>query len=171
MVGIFVAAECARSAGRTSPASFWRLPTADARSALLRRRAWRVLRSMPPSVRLHLRAVGPMPSPHNNKITNQAIRESPICLNASNFVDHSSACCHRPPCVLGISPIDPIQHVSELRRRDRNDTGCGRGPNEPAALQPHGIERHADAVMPENFDQRATVRFIMHSFVRCRAGG
>src|SRR6516164_5074340 len=73
------------------------------------------------------------------------------------LVATSSACCHRPPRVLGISPIDPIQHVSELRRRDRNDAGCGRGPNEPAALQPLGIERHADAVMPENFDQRAAL--------------
>src|ERR1700730_122046 len=44
------------------------------------------------------------------------------------------------PRVLRISPIDAVQHVSELRSRDRDDTGSDGRP---------------DPVMPENFYQRA----------------
>jgi len=57
--------------------------------------------------------------------------------------------------VLGIAPIDSVQHVSELRSRDRNHARSRQRPNKPAALQPLGVERHADPVMPENFYQRA----------------
>jgi hypothetical protein len=59
-----------------------------------------------------------------------------------------------PPSVLGIPPINPVQHISELRRRDRNDSGYSRRPNKPPALDPLCVKRHADAVMPENFNQR-----------------
>src|ERR1700724_2436256 len=83
------------------------------------------------------------------------IRVRPESISRS-FI-HRSSGCRRTPCVLGISPIDAVQHVSELRRRDRNDAVRSRGPNEPAALQPLGVERHADAVMPEHLYQRAAL--------------
>src|SRR5207253_9534732 len=54
-----------------------------------------------------------------------------------------------------ISPIDSVQHISELRRRDRNGAGRSRRPNKPAALQPLGVERHADTIMPKDLYQRA----------------
>jgi hypothetical protein len=40
-----------------------------------------------------------------------------------------------------------------LRRADRDDAVGRRWPQKPAELQPLGVERHADAVMPQNFDQ------------------
>jgi hypothetical protein len=83
------------------------------------------------------------------------IRARPESISRS-FI-HRLSGCNRSPCVLGISPIDSVQHVSELRRRDRNDAVRSRGPNEPAALQPLGVERHADAVMPEDLYQRAAL--------------
>jgi hypothetical protein len=48
----------------------------------------------------------------------------------------SSSGCRGPPGMLGIPPINPVQHISELRRRDRNDSGYSRRPNKPPALDP-----------------------------------
>src|SRR5580704_1571491 len=67
----------------------------------------------------------------------------------------SSASRRGTPCVLGISPIDSVQHVGELRSRDRDNIGRGRRPNKSAALQPLGVERHTDPVVPKNLYQRA----------------
>ena len=85
---------------------------------------------------------------------------TPICainsvrrVNEPQLVQRSSGR-RRPPGVLGIPPIDPVQHISELRRRDRYHAGRGRWPNKPATLQPLGVKRHANAVMPENLYQR-----------------
>ena len=74
-------------------------------------------------------------------------------VNEPQLVQRSSGR-RRPPGVLGIPPIDPVQHISELRRRDRYHAGRGRWPNKPATLQPLGVKRHANAVMPENLYQR-----------------
>src|ERR1700693_2430709 len=59
----------------------------------------------------------------------------------------------RPPGSLGIPPVDPLQHIAELRSGDRNDAIHRRWPVTPAALQPLGIERHSQAVMPKNLQQ------------------
>src|SRR5262249_3215787 len=63
----------------------------------------------------------------------------------------------RPPRLLGISPVDPSEHIRHLRRRDRHRAGRRRGPDEPSALQTLGIERHAETIVPENLDQLAAL--------------
>src|SRR5262249_28280390 len=62
-----------------------------------------------------------------------------------------------PPGVKRIAPIDAFEQVTELRRRDHNRTIGACRPNEPATFQPLGVERHAEAVMPENLDQLAAL--------------
>ena len=51
----------------------------------------------------------------------------------------------RPPGVNRVSPVNPIKHVGQLRRGDRDRAVGRRRPDEPAALQPLGVQRHADA--------------------------
>ena len=63
--------------------------------------------------------------------------------------------CGRSPRVLRVPPVDPFEHVAELRRRDRDDPVDHRGPDETAAFEPLGVQRHADPVMPEYLDQIA----------------
>ena len=58
-----------------------------------------------------------------------------------------------PPGVLRVPPIDAVQHVAELGRRDRHNAAGWRGPDEPAALQPLGVERHSDPVVPEDLHE------------------
>src|SRR5438034_7102231 len=52
-----------------------------------------------------------------------------------------------------VPPIDSVQHVCELRRRDSNHAIGQRWPDEAALLQPLGVERHAEPVMPKNLNQ------------------
>src|SRR5271169_4076982 len=52
-----------------------------------------------------------------------------------------------------VPPIDSVEHVGELRSRDSNHTIGWRRPDEAALLQPFGVERHTEAVMPKNLDQ------------------
>src|SRR6266403_3328601 len=52
-----------------------------------------------------------------------------------------------------IPPVDPVEHVGELRRRDSNHAVGRRWPDEAAFLQPLGVERHAEPVMPKNLNQ------------------
>src|ERR1700760_3317694 len=54
-----------------------------------------------------------------------------------------------------VPPIDSIDNVGELESRDADNAGGRRWPDEAALLQPLGVERHADAVMPQNLDQVA----------------
>ena len=58
----------------------------------------------------------------------------------------------RAPGAHWVPPIDPVEHVGQLRRTDRDDPVGRRRPDEPAALQPLGVERHADAVMPNDLN-------------------
>src|ERR1700677_2037149 len=53
----------------------------------------------------------------------------------------------------GVPPIDAVEHVSELRSRDPDHAIGRRRPDETALLQPFGVERHAEAVMPKNLNQ------------------
>ena len=53
----------------------------------------------------------------------------------------------------GGRPHNPFKHVGQLSCGNRHRAVSRRRPYKPAALQPLGIERHADPVMPENLDQ------------------
>src|SRR5205823_11482267 len=61
----------------------------------------------------------------------------------------------RPPAPAQhrIAPINPFKHVGQLSCGNRHRAVSRRRPYKPAALQPLGVERHADPVMPENLDQ------------------
>src|SRR5579872_326766 len=74
-----------------------------------------------------------------------------------------------------VPPIDAVEHIGQLRGRDSNNAVGRRRPDETALLQPFGVERHAEAVVPKNFDQIASgaakdvevagVRIAMQSFL------
>src|SRR6202051_4950662 len=55
-----------------------------------------------------------------------------------------------------IAPIDSVEHVGQLRGGDSDYAVRRRWPDEAAFLQPFGIERHAETVMPDDLDQIAT---------------
>ena len=57
--------------------------------------------------------------------------------------------------VAGAANRMPSSTIAQLRGGDGDDTIRRRGPNEPAALQTLGIERHAETVMPEDLQQVA----------------
>src|ERR1700731_4425012 len=59
----------------------------------------------------------------------------------------------RPEGMNRVPPIDPVEHVGQLRRRDSNHAIGRRWPDEAALLQPFGVQRHAETVMPKNLDQ------------------
>src|SRR4051812_6234277 len=54
-----------------------------------------------------------------------------------------------------VTPIDPVEHVGQLRRRYGNAPVRRRRPQKTALLEPLGIERHAEPVVPDNLDQIA----------------
>src|SRR5450755_1787883 len=60
-----------------------------------------------------------------------------------------------PPSQLRISPVDPFQHVSHLRRRDRYRAFRGRWPNEPPAVQALCVKRQSNSIVPEDLGQVA----------------
>src|SRR5450759_5030876 len=55
-----------------------------------------------------------------------------------------------------VAPVDPVEHIGQLRRRDTEHAIDRRRPDEAALLQPFGVERHAETVMPDDLDQIAT---------------
>src|SRR5438270_11030718 len=55
-----------------------------------------------------------------------------------------------------IPPIDSVEHVGQVRGRDSNYAVRRRWPDEAASLQPFGVERHAETIMPDNLDQIST---------------
>src|ERR1700687_6140774 len=59
----------------------------------------------------------------------------------------------RSPTAHRVAPVDSLEHVAELRSRDRHHTIRRRGPDEPAALEPLGVERHPKAVVPKDLQQ------------------
>src|SRR5215831_3206567 len=54
-----------------------------------------------------------------------------------------------------VSPIDPVEHISQLRGRDRHHAVGRRWPDEVAPLQALRVERHADPIMPNDFNEIA----------------
>ena len=66
----------------------------------------------------------------------------------------SSLC--RTLCPTGISPINPIEKIGHLRRRDLNRfPRSARGPDELPCLEPLHIQGHSDPIMPYQFHQIA----------------
>src|SRR5271155_3673334 len=61
----------------------------------------------------------------------------------------------RPPRQLRIPPVDSFQHVGHLRRRDRHDAPLRRRPDELSPVEPLGVERQPDPVVPEDLGQVA----------------
>ena len=55
--------------------------------------------------------------------------------------------------MLGISPVDPFEQIAELAHRQRHGPALGRRPDETPSLQPLGVERQADAVVPDDLHQ------------------
>jgi hypothetical protein len=58
-----------------------------------------------------------------------------------------------------------------LRRRQRHPAGVGDRPDKVTALQPLAEQAHALPVIPEQLDQPATARFIVHPLVRFQEAG
>ena len=56
-------------------------------------------------------------------------------------------------CLKIGTPVDAFQHARHLRRRDRHDAVGGRWPDEAAAIEPLGIERRAETIVPEDLHQ------------------
>ena len=54
-----------------------------------------------------------------------------------------------PPGSLRISPVSSLQHIAELRRGYRKRAIDRRRPDEFAAFQSLGVERHAEPIMPK----------------------
>src|SRR5665647_1008617 len=55
-----------------------------------------------------------------------------------------------------VAPVDPVEHIGQLRHRNPEHAVDRRRPDEAALLQPFGVERHAETVMPDDLDQIAT---------------
>src|SRR4051794_6030413 len=62
----------------------------------------------------------------------------------------------RPERMARVSPVDSVEHIGELRRRDCYRAVGRRRRDKAAALQPLRIERHANPVMPDDLDQVAS---------------
>src|SRR3546814_8669274 len=60
-----------------------------------------------------------------------------------------------PPGILRVAPVDPVEQAGKLRTRQRHHAVLRRGPDEAALLEPLGVKRHADPVVPDDLHQRA----------------
>src|SRR5271166_4809617 len=60
-----------------------------------------------------------------------------------------------PPRQLRIPPVDPFEHVGHLPRRDRYDALLRRRPDELSPVEPLGVERQPEAVVPKDLRQVA----------------
>src|SRR3954467_13450682 len=58
-----------------------------------------------------------------------------------------------PPCLSRVSPIDSVEHVGELCAGNLQATVGSRGPDKATSLQALGVERQADAVVPDDLHQ------------------
>jgi len=54
-----------------------------------------------------------------------------------------------------MSPVNALQHIGELRRRDDNNAIGRRGPDKLAALQPLGVKATCQTVMPKHLHEVA----------------
>src|SRR6202161_4094327 len=60
-----------------------------------------------------------------------------------------------PPRQLRIPPVDPFQHVSHLRRRNRHDSLLRCRQDELSPVEPLGVERQPEAVVPKDLREVA----------------
>src|SRR5207237_328714 len=173
------AAPCVPSAGHRAGASASRSAIADGRSRLDRRRPWPwppPARPRPgppwPLPRCALRAPRPAPSAarrycrgdpraFSSRARLSHTAAAPALLNprvsqsaaAPDQVRGRLSAGHlRTPGANWVPPVDPVKHVSQLRRADRDAPVGRRRPDKTAALQSLGVERHANAVMPDDLD-------------------
>ena len=74
----------------------------------------------------------------------------------------------RAPGVLGITPVDALQHVAELGRRQSHRATLRRRPDEPPTVQALGVERHAQAIVPDDLDQASAAATEHKQITRMR---
>src|SRR5271154_251610 len=60
-----------------------------------------------------------------------------------------------PPRQLRIPPVDPFEHVGHLSRRDRHDALLRRRPDELSPVEPLGVKRQPEAVVPKDLREVA----------------
>src|SRR5665213_1071760 len=60
----------------------------------------------------------------------------------------------RSPGMLRISPVDRFQQITHLGRTQRHHAIYRRRPDKPSTVEPFGVQRQPDAVMPQGFNQR-----------------
>src|SRR5919106_1761467 len=70
------------------------------------------------------------------------------------------------PSPLRVPPVDPLEHVAELRRSDRHDAVRRRRPEEAPALQSLGVQRAAEPVVPKNL-HKMTFAAPEHKKIAC----
>jgi len=63
----------------------------------------------------------------------------------------------RPPGALRRTPIDPLQEIAELRRRDRHGAVNRCRPDEAPTLEPLAEQAHAPPSCQRNFHQMLTL--------------
>src|SRR3569832_257598 len=91
-------------------------------------------------------------------IADQRITRRCLCPNRRSchrFKSQRSAGRLRSPGLLRHPPVDALQQVAKLGWGDRHHTNNRQRPQEAAALQPLGVERHAQSVVPKYLDQLA----------------
>ncbi len=59
--------------------------------------------------------------------------------------------------MLRIAPVDRLQKITHLGGRDRNRAIHSRRPDEPPAIQPLGVQRQPDPVVPNDLHQIAAL--------------
>jgi len=83
----------------------------------------------------------------NHKSTDSTRKNS----NRANASQGLSTGTRGAESVLRVTPVNPLEQVAELSRRDHQGGIGGRWPNKFAVLKTFGIKRHAEAVMPKDF--------------------
>src|SRR5215470_12716840 len=81
----------------------------------------------------------------------------PNCRSCDRFKSRRSAGCLRTPRALRHPPVNPLKQIAKLGWGDRHHAIRRRRPEEAAALQPLGIERHAKPIVPKDLDQLAAL--------------
>jgi len=59
------------------------------------------------------------------------------------------------PEILWVTPVNPVKQSSQLELVSDTIPSFADRPYKPALLEPLGVERHADVIMPDDLDQVA----------------
>ena len=92
------------------------------------------------------------PSPADGTRGDHRPRNWPICSTESTGGTRFGPGDLRTPGPNRVPPVNPVEHIGQLRGADRDDAIGRLRPEESAVLQSLGVERHADAVMPDDFN-------------------